>query len=81
MDIVDRLDAAGKPLPNTSMGNAKVTNPAAGTFPDGRRKITVSWLGVSCDAAYDASYTPTLNDIVTFLKAGSSFYVIGKPAH
>lgn len=80
MDILDRLQAASVPLPDTAMGNATVTNAAAGTFSDGRKKITVNWLGTSCDCAYDASYTPALNDVVTFLKAASSFYVIGKPA-
>lgn len=80
MDVLDRLEAASQPIPSTAMGNATVTNAAAGTFTDGRKKITVSWLGTTFDAAYDASYTPATNDVVTFIKAGSSFYVIGKPA-
>lgn len=81
VDIIDRLDAT-IPLPNneSSFGTAQVTNAATGTFPDGRKKITVSWLGTSVDCSYLAAYTPALNDIVTFLKSGSSFLVLGKPA-
>lgn len=81
MDIVDRLDnALSEPSGGTWIGNATVSNAATGTFPDGRRKITVIWRGASIDCGYNAAYTPAVGDHVTFLKSGSSFWVLGKSA-
>jgi hypothetical protein len=80
VDIVSQLGEALTPQPETWIGVARVTNASAGTFPDGRRKITVDWQGTSIDTAYNAAYTPALDDWVTFLKADSSYWVVGKSA-
>ena len=82
-DVIDRLADANRPNsqhPPATGGSATVTNAATGTFPDGRKKITVSWQGVSIDCAYLASYTPATSDVVAFLKVGASYLVLGKPA-
>lgn len=80
MDVVARLEEASRVDPETWTGTAEVTNAAAGTFPDGRRTITVRWQGSEYDAAYGAWYTPAAGDHVTFLKSGSSFFVLGEAA-
>lgn len=84
-DIVERLADTGdwpgqRSEPPLTGGNATVTDAAAGTFTDGRKKITVTWQGMSIDCAYLAAYTPALDDVVMFVKAGGSFLVLGKPA-
>jgi hypothetical protein len=79
-DILDDLENASGPEPETWIGTAVVTNPAAGTFPDGRLTVTVNWQGTPVTCAYLASYTPVVNDLVTFLKSGASFLVLGSPA-
>jgi len=80
MDALARLNQTFEGQPETTSGTATVTNAAAGTFGDGRHKITVNWLGSTFDAAYLASYTPAVNDNVIFHKSGSSFFVLGKAA-
>lgn len=80
MDALDRLDQTFDGSGDTWIGPATVTNAAAGTFPDGRLKITVDWNGTSVDARYNAAYTPVNGDVITFLKSGSSFWVLGKSA-
>lgn len=80
MDVLDRIEQASTPQPATWCGDATVTDAAAGTFADGRKKITVDWQGASLDCAYLDSYTPADGDQVTFLKSGSTVYVLGKTA-
>lgn len=80
MDVIARLEEASQPDPGSWIGTAVVTNASAGTFPDGRQKITVDWQGAEFDVGYLASYTPAIGDNVSFLKAGSSFLVLGQPA-
>jgi len=80
VDIVARLGDASEPDPESWIGTATVTNASAGTFTDGRRKITVNWQGALFDSGYLASYTPAVGDNVTLLRSGSSFFVIGEAA-
>jgi len=80
VDIVARLEDVAQSEPESWIGTATVTNASAGTFTDGRRKITVNWQGALFDSGYLASYTPANGDTVSFLKAGSSFLVLGEPA-
>ena len=80
MDALARLNQTFDGPAETTSGTAQVTNPSAGTFADGRRKITVNWLGSTIDASYLAVYTPAANDFVIFQKSGSSFFVLGKAA-
>lgn len=80
MDVIARLEDASRVDPESWTGTATVTNAAAGTFPDGRRRITVKWQGTTYDAAYLASYTPAVGDKVSFLKSGPSFFVLGEAA-
>jgi hypothetical protein len=80
VDIISRLAGAGDEEPESWIGTATVTNASAGTFPDGRRRITVNWQGALFDCGYLASYTPAVGDNVSFLKAGPSFLVLGEPA-
>lgn len=78
-DVIDRIEAAG-PDPEAWCGTATVTDPAAGATPDGRLLITVDWQGTPITCGFLASYTPAAGHHVTFLKAGASFLVLGKPA-
>jgi hypothetical protein len=77
-DLLANPDAGGDP--GSWCGTATVTNAAAGTSGDGRKLITVDWQGTSVTCGYLAAYTPAVGDHVTFLKAGASFLVLGKPA-
>lgn len=79
-DVVRRLADDDPNDDDTWAGTATVTNPAAGTTPDGRKLITVSWRAASIQCTYLASYTPALNDPVTFIKNGPILFVLGKPA-
>ncbi len=78
-DVIDRLEEASEPRRETWSGTVTVTA-TGGAFPDGRQKITVSWLEQDVDCAYLASYTPAIGDHVIFLKNGSSFFVLGPAA-
>ena len=79
-DIARRLAADDANDTETWCGTAVVTDPAAGSTADGRLLITVDWRGTPIDCAYLDSYTPATGDAVTFLKAGSSIVVLGRPA-
>lgn len=79
-DVLDRIEAADQPDPETWCGTAVVTNAAAGTTADGRLLITVNWRGTSITCGFLVSYTPLVGHNVTFLKAGSSFFVLGRAA-
>lgn len=79
-DVVRRLAADDPNNRQTWAGTATVTNAAAGTAPDGRKLITINWLGTATNCAYLASYTPTVNDPVVFIKDGPVLFVLGRPA-
>lgn len=79
-DVVSRLAADDPNGDETWAGTAVVTDDAAGTTTDGRLLITISWRGTEIDAAYLASYTPVVGHRVTFIKAGPSLLVLGRPA-
>lgn len=61
-------------------GTAVVTNAAAGVTSDGRLLIGIRWDGTNTTCTFLGSYTPVVNDRVTFLKYGPSMVVLGKPA-
>lgn len=81
-DVVRRLaglDDDGQ-AGDTWIGTAQITTADAGTTADGRRLCQITWHGTAHTCGYLAPYTPVVGDYVTFLKAGSSVLVIGKPA-
>lgn len=80
MDVIARLEEASTPDPQTWIGTATVTSAGAGTTDDGRLLITVDWNGTAVTCGFIDSYTPAAGDHVTFLKAGASFLVLGRPA-
>lgn len=79
-DVVRRLASDDPNDDDTWAGTATVINAAAGTAPDGRKLITVEWRGTQVNCAYLAAYTPVVGHAVTFIKAGPSLLVLGRPA-
>jgi hypothetical protein len=71
-------DRPAQGAPSAGVEQAVIAGVSAGAAADGSALVTVTWRGASTQAAYLASYSPTVGHVVAVVVQGGALLILGR---